>query len=221
MSQKGNQQDLDFAIVCFVMFFSEVKLGECRKSSGVHCRRQRAQRLRRYSARPRRQRTLRAAGVAVEQSRVGPAGEATSRTEEREGRAEEASEECTHGRGRGEAGHAPEHGGGSRTDLGLVRVERSGGGGVRAHRDRRGGARAGGQSLRRWTGQWDRQAGPCEREREREGERQSPRLRPRERRGRKSLPQCRLRSAVDSQRQVQIDQTRGWAAGCCLLEVLL
>lgn len=59
-----------------------------------------------------------------------------------------AGEECTHGRGRGEAGHAPEHGGevaggaGSAPDLGFGRLAERESAAESGPRDRRGGARA-------------------------------------------------------------------------------
>jgi len=59
-----------------------------------------------------------------------------------------AGDECTHGRGRGEAGHAPEHGGevaggaGSAPDLGFGRLAERESAAESGPRDRRGGARA-------------------------------------------------------------------------------
>ena len=105
-----------------------------------------------------------------------------SRMEEREAQHKRQREECTHGRGRGEAGHAPEHGGEAADpvpDLGFGRLERD-----RAKRRRSPGPprSAGWQRLRRWTGQRDGEAwvpvreGERERERERDRERASARL---------------------------------------------
>ena len=194
--------------------------------------------LRRYSARRRQQRTLRAAGVALEQSSVRRSGwrgdtlPPSQQNGRARGTAQEAREECTHGRGRGEAGHAPEHGGergGSRTRSRVWAPGARQGEAVASPSPPRS---AGWQRLRRWTGQRDGEAWvPRAPVREGEKERQERQARgsalgggeterERDRRGRDQMHAQRCGVVLVGRRLARSGGGCGCGCGCRISAVL-